>query len=369
MDRRRAGRRRPAAQPRRTGGAIGVLREALHGLERLLPRARGIAHRPLHASDGLHDHRGQHARPRVPDLGDDAPRARLPHPLVRQVAPHASRQLVDEGRRRKRARALRLRGRRVSLARRSPRAGLASGPAHRREVRRVVRPGGRRRAVVRDGVVREPPRHRLVVRVEWPRPGGGQRRERRAAAAAELRDARTADRRQQATTATLVAGHGGELLRARAVLGARRHEHMAAVPRPLHEAAARGRPAHRKRPAHAGQPPEGGGQHGGRVHLRPRRVRGIARPAREGRRRLRGGDPRAADGERPSRHPHARAANPTHAAHLERRHRPAAADDRHRLERLAARPALRAHRSAPRSRERACRPVSAGSAIRAPRHR
>ena len=192
VDRRRA-RRAWACRPtsRSLSRRGGLVLPALHRLERLHPRALGAADRPLHPSDGLHDHRRQHARPWLPDVGHDASRARLPHPLVRQVAPHPPRQLVDERHGRTCARALRVRRRHLPLARRRPRAGMAPRPAHRRAVRRVVRPGGRRRAVVHDRLVRQPARHRVVVRVERTRPGRGERRERRAGAATELRDARS----------------------------------------------------------------------------------------------------------------------------------------------------------------------------------
>ncbi len=50
---------------------------------------------PLHAPDRLHDHRRQHARSRLPHLGDDAARARLPHALARQVAPDPPRQPLE----------------------------------------------------------------------------------------------------------------------------------------------------------------------------------------------------------------------------------------------------------------------------------
>ena len=108
-------------------------------------------------------------------------------------------------------------------------------------------------------------------------------------AAAQLRDAGAADRAQQAAAAALLAGHRGRLVRARCRSPAPKRPQLAAVPRPLREAPARGRPPHRPGPAHARKPPRGRGEHGDRVHLRPRRVRRLARPARQGRQRLRGG--------------------------------------------------------------------------------
>ena len=93
---------------------------------------------------------------------------------------------------------LRLRRRHLPIARRRPRPGLAGGPADRPPVRRLVRPRGGRRAVVHDGLVRQPTRHRLVVQVERSRPCRGAGAERDRTPAAQLRDAGAADRAQQA---------------------------------------------------------------------------------------------------------------------------------------------------------------------------
>ncbi len=46
------------------------------------PSRAALADGAVHAPDGLHDHGRQHARPGLPDVGDDAPRARLQHALV-----------------------------------------------------------------------------------------------------------------------------------------------------------------------------------------------------------------------------------------------------------------------------------------------
>ena len=79
-----------APAPRR-----GLLRAPLHGLQRLHAGARDAADRPLHPPDGVHDHGRQHAEPGLPDVGEDAARARLRHVVVRQVAPHARGQQVE----------------------------------------------------------------------------------------------------------------------------------------------------------------------------------------------------------------------------------------------------------------------------------
>ena len=83
-----------------------------------------------------------------------------------------------------------------------------------------------------------------------------------------------------------LSGHRGRVVWPGAVHRPRSAWPMAEIPRPLREAPARGRPPHRPGPAHAGKPAGGGGEHRDRVHLRPRRVRRLARPARQGRERL-----------------------------------------------------------------------------------
>ena len=73
---------------------------------------------------------------------------------------------TTSGRRRRRtgARAVWLRRRHLPLPGRGARPGLARRPAYRRPVRGVVHTRGARRAVVHDGLLRQPARHRLVVR-------------------------------------------------------------------------------------------------------------------------------------------------------------------------------------------------------------
>ena len=154
------------------------LHPPLHRLQRLHAGARDDAHRPAHPPDGLHDHRRQHARPGLPDLGDDAARARLRHLLVRQVAPDPRRSPLERAQRPAGARSAT-----ASPAAPTPRptalparAG-ASTPRSPSSSKHWYDAGRRRRAVVHDGVVREPARHRLVVALEQPLRVRGHRAE------------------------------------------------------------------------------------------------------------------------------------------------------------------------------------------------
>ena len=85
------------AQPRAPAPRSGLLRAPLHRVERLHARPLDAADRPLHPPDRMHDHRREHARSGLPHLGNDAARARLPHLVVRQVAPDPPRQPLDAG--------------------------------------------------------------------------------------------------------------------------------------------------------------------------------------------------------------------------------------------------------------------------------
>ena len=104
-------------------------------------------------------------------------------------------------------------------------------------------------------------------------------------AAAELRDARADDRAGQARSAALAAGHRGAFVRRGAVH--RAGATAAWMPfLDLYLKLQRDVDAHiGAGAAHAAQPPGGRRQHGRRLHLRPRRVRRLARHARQGRRR------------------------------------------------------------------------------------
>ena len=112
---------------------------------------------------------------------------------------------------------------------------------------------------------------------------------------------------------------------------ARSARKMGAVHGPVREAAAQRGRTHRPGAADARKRPARGGEHGRAVHLRPRRVRRLARPARQGRGGLRGGDPGAADRQRPARRAYLGDPPPAHAADLERGRGAAAAEDRQRL--------------------------------------
>ena len=145
--------------------------------------------------------------------------------------------------------------------------------------------------VVHDGVVRQPARHRLVVRVERPRAGRGWAR--RASRAAlppnfetpELLVARDKPRLQRSLQDTAAASFGPVPFD-----GAEAGPDVAGVHRPLREAPARGRRPHRRASCSRWRAArEIAANTVIAVHLRPRRVRRLARAARQGRERLRGG--------------------------------------------------------------------------------
>ena len=191
--------------------------------------------------------------------------------------------------------------------------------------------------MVHDGVACQPARHRLVVPVEQlrcPRAAGPAGR---ALSAGELRDTRTDARARQAAAPAVAAGNRREFLRRGALLGAERSTGVAPVHRPLPEARAPRRRTDRPGARHPALQTAGRGQHGCRLHLRPRRVRCLAWNAGKGRGRLRGGDPGTAGRQGPARRARRRTIHAAHRSHLERRLHTAAADDRDWLERLAER--------------------------------
>ena len=168
-------------------------------LERLRPGAVSFASHYTASNDctparstlltGLYTHQtgcmitgGSTLDPGFPTWGTMLREHGYQHLLVRQVAPHPPRQQVDASSGRGRARALRLRGRHLPLARRRARPGLAVDPQIADQFAEWFAARGRRRALVHDRLVRQPARHRLVVRVERPRPGrgAGARRDRAA---------------------------------------------------------------------------------------------------------------------------------------------------------------------------------------------
>ena len=195
----------------------------------------------VYTPDRLHDHGGKQAGPGLPDLGHDAARTRLPHALA--TASGTSRTATTSGLRSTGARAGALRVRRwhLPVARRRARPGLARDPRIAGQFDSGSR-AGRGRAVVHDGVVRQPARHRVVVR-DWSNrvPRRGVRAERGRGAAAELRDARAAGRAQQAAPAALVPGNGRVVVRAGAVHRSRSHEgSLDEQSQPVRQASARG---------------------------------------------------------------------------------------------------------------------------------
>ncbi len=155
VDARRRAALRADAQPGLAARGRRQLRPPLHRLQRLLALAWGAPDGALLPPDGLHDHRRQPSRPGLSDVGDAAARARLLDLVVGQVA--------SQPQPRRLARALRLLRRHLPLAQRLPGAGHRGRSGDRRPVRRMAAPRRGRRAVVRDGLVRQPPRHRLVV--------------------------------------------------------------------------------------------------------------------------------------------------------------------------------------------------------------
>ena len=289
----------------------GLLRPALHRLERLHARALDAADRPVHAPDRLHDHRREHARPGIPDLGNDAARARLPHALVRQVASHPPRQPLDAD------------------ERRSARSSATASPAAPTP-RPTARPGQGWHV---DPHIAAPVR-RLVRRTRAA-PSRGARPSRSSTRTTSPGGTRGATASPPRPSPRASCGACRPTSRRPSCCSSATSRACSArfrTPRPPRSARCRStarNPSPRwlafldlyvklqlevdrhigRRPAHARKPPRGGREHGDRVHLRPRRVRRLARPARQGRERLRGGHPRAADRQGPPRRAHQRHPN------------------------------------------------------------
>ena len=216
----------PAAEPAAPAPGGGLVRAPLHGLQRLHAGAVGAADRPVHPPDRLHDHRRQHARPGLSDVGIDAARTRLRHALVRQVAPDPRRQQVDA----------RSGGSRGSSATASPAAPTP------RPTARPARAGAWTRASPASSssgsrrvgeaepwctTVSFVNPHDIAWWYDWSDrvPAEATRAERGRGAAAQLRDAGTADRAGQAAPAALAAGNRRRLVRAGAVHGPGSREH------------------------------------------------------------------------------------------------------------------------------------------------
>ncbi len=162
--RRRA--RRPACRrtcaPARRGGLV---RPPLHGLQRLHARALGAADRPVHPPDRLHDHRRPaRSNPGFPTWGTMLRehgyhtcwygKWHLTHGDNRWTPANGARALERYG----------FSGGTYPSPDGAPGQGWRVDPRDRRAVRRTGSRRRRRRAVVHDGLVRQPPRHRLVVR-------------------------------------------------------------------------------------------------------------------------------------------------------------------------------------------------------------
>ena len=226
-----------------------------------------------------------------------------------------------------------------------------------------------RRAVVHDGVVRQPARHRLVVALERALPPEATPRPRDRRAAAELRDpgaarARATSRACSSRCSDTSATSFGEVPFERP---ARRRD-VAAVPRPLRQAPARGRRASRAGARGARAPPGGGCRTPSSCSppttastARSHGLRGKGAGAYEEGIRV---PLIVTDSSAAAR----RRAGPARPAQLERRRRAAAADDRDGLERLARGPALRADRQPRRpARDRSPTPARPAATTRCTR--
>ena len=150
-----------------------------------------------------------------------------------------------------------------------------------------------------DGVVREPPRHRMVVRLDRPgrRRGDAPRTARRLPPNFETPEqliAQAKPRLQLSFQDTTAASFGPVPFSGPGVRSA-----MAGTAGPLRQAPARGRRAYRACARDARKRARGRGEHDHHLHIRPRRVRGLTRTPRQGGIGLRGGHQGAADGQGP----------------------------------------------------------------------
>ena len=141
----------------------------------------------------------------------------------------------------------------------------------------------------------------------------------------ELRDPDSADREAQAAFAAVVAADRRGRLRPRFLQRPERAQVVAAIHGPLPEAARTGGRPDRSGDGSATETAGARREHGRGVHLRSRRVRLLARPARQGRRSLRGGDQGAPDRQGPARPPECGPSDRAQRTDLERRRRAAAA--------------------------------------------
>ena len=299
--RRRRRRGAGAARRRRPRSAGASRSRATTRLQRLLAGARGAPDRAPHPPDRLHDHRRAARSTRLPDLGRDAPRAGLRHLVVREMAPHLGATAGGTRPTAAGARALRLRRRHVPLARtaRPARAGASTRPSRpvRALARRSRRPPSRGARPCRSST-------RTTSRGGGAGASASRPRRARRAIVGELPpnfetpaqlEARGKPRVQRSLQDTSAVSFGSVPFDGPGVAspGSRSSTSTSSS---SSTSTAMSRACSRAR-----EPPALIGEHGRRVHLRPRRVRRLARPARQGRRGLRGGDPRAADRRRPHR--------------------------------------------------------------------
>jgi hypothetical protein len=272
----------PAAQPRRLRqGAVSFARHYTASND-CTPGALGAADRPVHAPDGLHDHRRQHARPRLPDVGDDAARARLPH--LRGTASGTSPTATTTGRPRRAngARALRLR--RAAPTPR-PTARPARAGAWTRTSPASSRTGSPRRAARSRGARPS----RSSTRTTSPGGTSGATASRRGAGAG----ARPALPPNFETPELLLERHKPRLQRSfqdtrrprsgRCPSRARKRSHHGCRSSTSTSSSSSRSTATSATSCARWRAARGRGQHGDRVHLRPRRVRRLARAARQGR--------------------------------------------------------------------------------------
>ena len=304
-------RREPAAEPPAPARRGRLLRPPLHGLERLHARALGDADRPLHPPDRLHDHGRQHARSGLSRPGGRccAITATTPGGTASGTSPTTT----TSGRRRRAGRCSRTTASRAAPTPRPTAAPARAGASTRSIARQFedwfAHEGGSEPWCTTVSFVNP---HDIAWWYKWTDrvPAEAQAPSVIGRAAAQLRDAGAADRAQQAAAAAHLPGHLGRLLRAGRPSPARKRSERWLEFLDLYMKIQLEVDRHIGRVLQTlAQPPGGGGEHGDRVHLRSRRVRRLARAARQGRLRLRGGHPRAAARQGSPRRAHQRAPN------------------------------------------------------------
>ena len=156
----------PACRPTCSACATARSRFARHytASNDCTPRALDAADRAVHPPDGLHDHGRQHPRPRLSRPGGRccANTATTPAGTASGTSPTTT----TAGRPRRGERALErygFAGGTYPSPDGAPGQGWRVDPHIAGQFARLVRARGRRRAVVHDGLVRQPARHRVVV--------------------------------------------------------------------------------------------------------------------------------------------------------------------------------------------------------------